>query len=94
MMIDTTVSNCAHHQRLSPLGWRLLPVLTAAICMLGQAGAQTPPSAGTLQQQIERDQPGAQPRLQAPPSGKAAPEAPPVGQTVTVRSFKFKGNTL
>ena len=58
------------------------------------AGAQTPPSAGSLQQQIERDQQGAQPRPQAQPSGKAAPEAPPVGQTVTVRSFKFKGNTL
>ena len=58
------------------------------------AGAQTPPSAGSLQQQIERDQQGAQPRPQAQPSGKAAPEAPPVGQTVTVRAFKFKGNTL
>ncbi len=58
------------------------------------AQAQTPPSAGSLQQQIERDQQGAQPRPQAQPNGKAAPEAPPVGQTVTVRAFKFKGNTL
>ena len=91
-MIATTVSNCAQAWCVHPIGLRLLA--TALAALMASAGAQTPPSAGTLQQQIERDQPGAQPRPQAPPRGKAAPEAPPVGQTVTVRSFKFKGNTL
>jgi hemolysin activation/secretion protein len=62
--------------------------------LIGHAQAQTPPSAGSLQQQIERDQQGAQPRQQIQPSAQAAPQAPPVGQTVTVRAFKFKGNTL
>jgi predicted component of type VI protein secretion system len=91
-MIPTTVSNCAQAWCVHPIGLHLLA--TALAASMASAGAQTPPSAGTLQQQIERDQPGAQPRPQAPPRGKAAPEAPPVGQTVTVRSFKFKGNTL
>jgi hemolysin activation/secretion protein len=56
--------------------------------------AQTVPSAGTLQQQIEREQQGTAPRLKAQPQSKAAPEPPLVGQTVVVRAFKFKGNTL
>ena len=56
--------------------------------------AQTPPSASTLQQQIERDQQAGKPRLQVPEAPKAEAEKPLQGQTVVVQEFKFKGNTL
>jgi hemolysin activation/secretion protein len=58
------------------------------------AWSQTVPNAGTLQQQIEREQQGTTPRLQTQPQNKTAPEPSPVGQTVVVKAFKFKGNTL
>ncbi len=56
--------------------------------------AQTPPDAGTLQQQIEREQ-----QLQLPPKlPPAAAALPPqmralTGQVLTVTQFKFVGNT-
>lgn len=93
-MIANTVSKCVHLRPAHPFSLRLLPTVAAALCLIGHAQAQTPPSAGSLQQQIERDQQGAQPRQQVQPSAQAAPQAPPVGQTVTVRAFRFKGNTL
>jgi hemolysin activation/secretion protein len=71
-----------------------LCALAATAVATSNTWAQTVPNAGTLQQQIEREQQGAAPRLQTPPQSKATPETPPVGQTVVVRAFKFKGNTL
>ena len=56
--------------------------------------AQSPPNAGVLQQQIEREQQGAAQRLQLQPPAKPLAEPPLVGQTVVVQAFKFKGNTL
>jgi hemolysin activation/secretion protein len=91
-MIVIAVSKCVRNWQVYPLGSRLFPA--ALVALMTSAGAQTPPTAGSLQQQIERDQQGVQSRPQAQPSGKATPDAPPVGQTVTVRAFKFTGNTL
>jgi hemolysin activation/secretion protein len=59
------------------------------------AFAQTPPDAGGLQQQIERDRKPELPAAAVP----ARPAYPPVarapqGITLTVRSFNFAGNTL
>jgi hemolysin activation/secretion protein len=56
--------------------------------------AQSPPNAGTLQKQIERDQQSDRQRLQPQEVPKITPEAPLQGQTVVVQEFKFKGNTL
>ncbi|MCX7261227.1 MAG: ShlB/FhaC/HecB family hemolysin secretion/activation protein [Burkholderiales bacterium] len=56
--------------------------------------AQTQPNASTIQQQIERDQLAEKQRLQIKPTPQAQVEAPLVGQTVVVKEFKFKGNTL
>jgi len=58
------------------------------------AYAQTPPDAGTLRQQIERD-----PRTKIPQPQPVKPEepelfTPPSDITVTVESFRFAGNTL
>jgi hypothetical protein len=65
--------------------------MAATRCLIGHAQAQTPPSAGSLQQQqIERDQQDAQQRRQIQRSDQAAPAAPPVGQTVTDRACHFK----
>ena len=48
------------------------------------------PSAGSLQQQIERDQPDVQHLALAQHCGRATPEAPLVGQTVKDRACHFK----
>jgi hemolysin activation/secretion protein len=72
----------------------LLPALMAVLLVPAGLQAQTQPSASTLQQQIERDQQADKQRLQMKPPAQAAAEAPLVGQTVVVRGFKFKGNTL
>jgi hypothetical protein len=74
-----------------------LGVLTASLLYAqaqAQAQAQTPPDAGRLQQQIEREQ---QPLL-PPKLPPAAAILPPrmralSGQTLTVTQFKFAGNT-
>jgi hemolysin activation/secretion protein len=71
-----------------------LSALVAIAIAASNTWAQTVPNAGTLQQQIEREQQGTVPRLQAQPQSKTAPEPALVGQTVVVRAFKFKGNTL
>jgi hemolysin activation/secretion protein len=58
------------------------------------AFAQTPPDAGALQQQIERDLQRPLPEVQKPVVPARPAEAPaPSGVTVTVSAFEFKGNT-
>ena len=54
-MIANTVSKCVHLRPAHPFSLRLLPTVAAALCLIGHAQAQTPPSAGSLQQQIERE---------------------------------------
>lgn len=72
--------------------------LAIAIAPVAPVFAQTPPDAGALQQQIDRE------RLQALPPGGGALERPAVpppplapqagAPSVTVSSFRFAGNTL
>ncbi len=59
------------------------------------AFAETPPDAGALQQQIDRERQPQLPRRMAPQK-PVAPEAmkPAGGVAVTVREFRFAGNTL
>ena len=76
--------------------------LCATVLIFGAVCAQTVqaqtsgsvPSAGSLQQQIEREQqsPALRPQIQPLPRGQAP--APSRGQTMVVRAFKFTGNTL
>ncbi len=56
--------------------------------------AATPPDAGSLQQQFEREQQSPAQRLQLKPQGKPIAEPPAVGQTVQVKAFRFQGNSL
>ena len=57
--------------------------------------AQTAPSAGVLQQQIERERElGTAPRLPVKPQPETLTALPPAGPTVVVKSFNFEGNTL
>lgn len=57
--------------------------------------AQTPPDAGALQQQIERERQQALPKRIAPEKPAAPPAMkPPAGVAVTVREFRFAGNRL
>jgi hemolysin activation/secretion protein len=58
------------------------------------AHAQTPPDAGALQQQIERERSQQLPRRMAPEKPSMPTEMQPSGITVTVREFRFVGNTL
>lgn len=76
----------SQHQR----NWLVLALLAGA----SVAHAQTAPDAGALRQQIERQLPSAMPAEQKPltelpPEYKAAP-----GLSVTVKGFRFAGNTL
>ena len=64
--------------------------MAAIRCLISHAQAPTPLSAGSLQQQIERDQQGDRQRRQIQPSAHAAPAAPPVSQTVMDRVCHFK----
>lgn len=56
--------------------------------------AQTPPDAGAFQQQIERERQQQLPRRIAPDKPVAPAEMRPSGITVSVRKFRFAGNTL
>lgn len=56
--------------------------------------AGSPPNAGSLQQQIEREQQSPAQRPQIKPQTKGQAGARPMGQTMVVRAFKFNGNTL
>ncbi len=73
----------------------MVPSLTLAALVLSSAQAQTPPDAGTLRQQIEQAREPTLPRkaLPAKPAEPAALQAP-TGVIVTVKSFRFAGNTL
>ena len=73
-----------------------LALATPLICLFASATAlaQTQPNASTLQQQIERDQQAEKQRLQIKPTPQVQVDAPIVGQTVVIKEFKFKGNTL
>ena len=72
----------------------ILTALTAALIVPGLACAEVPPDAGSLLQQIEKQQ---HPAL--PPKSEPQFEPPPPlqslgGATVTVTAFHFAGNTL
>jgi len=62
--------------------------------MAPSAQAQNPPSAGSLQQQIERERQQQLPQRVAPEKPAAPAEMKPSGITVTVKQFRFAGNTL
>lgn len=71
-----------------------LPALLAVL-YLPSAWTQTAPDAGVLQQQIERARPPALPGKVAPPKPAEPPAMKPLaGASVTVKSFRFSGNTL
>lgn len=60
-----------------------------------QAFAQTPPDAGVLQQQIERERAIELPKKIAPEKPvQPPPMRAPTGLVVTVKQFRFAGNTL
>ncbi len=78
---------------------RVSPSSILAVCAMGlvasSAMAQTLPDAGALQQQIDRERQQQMPKRIAPEK-PAAPAAmkPAAGVSVTVRQFRFSGNTL
>lgn len=85
----------AHACCRSRIVLRLPDRLCIALCLATPAFAQTPPDAGALQQQIERERKPALPR-QAIPERPAEPVAMPakIGVIAQVRTFRFAGNTL
>lgn len=74
----------------------LAPLLLAlAAVFASTALAQTPPDAGALQQQIERERQQQMPRRMAPDKpALAAAIKPAAGVVVTVKQYRFLGNTL
>jgi hemolysin activation/secretion protein len=78
---------------------RIYPSSILTVCALGFVAphgfAQTAPDAGALQQQIDREHQQNLPKRIAPEK-PAAPAAmkPAAGVSVTVRQFRFSGNTL
>ncbi|MFZ4703426.1 MAG: POTRA domain-containing protein, partial [Candidatus Methylumidiphilus sp.] len=80
---------------MHPSFWH--PSLAAAILstITLSAHAQTPPDAGALQQQIERERQQRMPKRMAPDK-PAAPAAmkPAAGVVITVKQFRFAGNSL
>jgi hemolysin activation/secretion protein len=66
----------------------------AALMSTGLARAQTPPDAGSLLQQIEREQHPALPPKAAPAFEPPPPMQSLSGPTVTVHVFSFAGNKL
>jgi hemolysin activation/secretion protein len=79
-----------------PYGMLRLCCMLGAALMFGPrpAGAQTPPDAGSLLQQIERQQQPALPPKAAPQFQAPVPLQSLGGETVTVTSFNFAGNEL
>ncbi|MCF8207986.1 MAG: ShlB/FhaC/HecB family hemolysin secretion/activation protein [Rhodoferax sp.] len=64
-------------------------------CAALPSAAQTPPDAGALRQQIERDRAMPLPSEIAPPNlATPAPMQPTAGLAITVKQFRFTGNTL
>jgi hemolysin activation/secretion protein len=77
----------------TPLIARLLLVLAVPVTSVSLA--QTPPDAGALQQQIERERQQQLPRRIAPDKPATPAVLPPLaGIVVTVKQFRFVGNTL
>lgn len=77
------------------LPYRLVASTAATAFFLGHAHAQTPPDAGALQQQIERDiRPALPPQAKPLKPAEPPPLKLPAGATVTVKAFRFAGNTL
>lgn len=73
----------------------LCQVPALVLIVVGQAVAQTPTDAGTLQQQIDRERAIEIPKRIAPARPTMPAPMPTVGGvTVTVKSFHFAGNTL
>ena len=74
----------------------IAPLLLAlAVPVTSVSLAQTPPDAGALQQQIERERSQQLPRRIAPDKPATPAALPPVaGIVVTVKQFRFAGNTL
>ena len=70
--------------------------LTLLLCFpFAAAYAQTPPSAGSLLQEIERNRPSILPGQKAPLQSPVKEMQAPAGdQQVLVKSFRFAGNTL
>lgn len=76
-------------------GWKyLLACIVAAFLGAGIACAQTVPDAGSLLQQIERQHQKALPPKSTPQFEPPPPMASLGGATVTVKAFRFAGNTL
>lgn len=73
---------------------RLSVVWLLGIVGCSAAFAQTPPDAGTLQQQIERERQQRMPRQVAPDRPVVPAEMKPDVISVTVKKFRFAGNTL
>ncbi|NVO07914.1 MAG: ShlB/FhaC/HecB family hemolysin secretion/activation protein, partial [Rhodoferax sp.] len=70
-------------------------LLAAAAVLTGTAWAQTPPDAGALQQQIERERQQQLPKRMAPDKPALPPAiTPAAGVVVTVKQYRFVGNTL
>ena len=66
----------------------------AILAAVSFAHAQTPPDAGALRQQIERQLPQALPGERKPLSALPQEYKPAPGLTVTVKQFRFAGNIL
>ena len=74
---------------------RFFSIVFAVMTTAGLAHAQTPPDAGALQQQIERERATQLPKRIAPQkSAEPAAMKPTGGVAVTVKEFRFAGNTL
>lgn len=79
--------------------WQVWVILALA-CSVGYGSvaqaqsAGTLPNAGSLQQQLERDQQSPAQRLPIKPESKPLAQPPAVGQTAQVHTFRFEGNTL
>jgi hemolysin activation/secretion protein len=74
---------------------RLAPLALIGLSGVYSAHAQTPPDAGTLRQQIERDRVIPLPRQLAPEKAPLPPAMESVpGISLNVKSFRFVGNTL
>jgi hemolysin activation/secretion protein len=81
----------------SPGGCRsrsAMAAFAAAVLLVGTVRAQTPPDAGSLLQHIEKEQHNQLPPKAAPQFLPPAPLQSIGGATVTVKSFRFAGNTL
>ena len=81
-------------QAAHPKVRRIAALLPLALLSAASAWAQTPPDAGALQQQIERERQQKMPKRLAPEKPADPAALKPTGQTVTVSAFRFAGNTL